>query len=155
MKTYALIALLALAPGAARAHTPVAHVNLSKPLFTREDAIVCPIDSFLSPFAGHSYHDLMKMFNERNLENRQLDADAQNCDMYQAGIRFDALSADDRAEAIKEADNDGLESLANFLRTTHLVILYDFGDHTAIPDMACCLVTRSDQVKNQAGAHTD
>ena len=148
MKSYALIALLALVPGAARAHTPVALIDLSKPLFTRKDAIICPINSFLSPLAGHSHHDLMKMFNERNSDYRQNDADMQNCDVYQAGIRFDALSAGERAEAVGNAENDGLGALANFLRTTHLVILEYFGDDSAIPDMTCCLVTRLDQVRN-------
>jgi hypothetical protein len=149
VKSYALIVLIALFPSAIRAQ--IAHVDLSKPLFTRKNAIICPIDSFLSPLAGHSYRDLMKMFNERKSGSRQDDAYMQNCDIYQAGVRFDALSADERAEAASNAESDGLEALANFLRTAHLVILEYFGDDPAIPDMTCCLVTRLDQVKNWHG----
>lgn len=122
-------------------------IDLSKPIFTRENAIICPVSSFESQLAGHSVSDLRRLFDEPgdDLLERRVRAGVQDCDVYQGGVRLTLLTRDIRSQLLPIAQGFGRGAIVSLLKSKDWVILEDLSS-ADLP--GCCRVTREDQIRN-------
>jgi hypothetical protein len=122
-------------------------VDLSKPISTRENAIICPVSSFENQLAGHSVSDLKRLFDEPgdDLLERRVHAGVQDCDVYQGGVRLRLLTRDMRSQLLPIAQGFGRGAIVSLLKSKDWVILVDF---RSVDLPGCCLVTREDQIRN-------
>lgn len=122
-------------------------VDLSKPIFTRENAIICPVSSFESQLAGHSVSDLRRLFDEPgdDLLERRVRAGVQDCDVYQGGVQLRLLTRDIRSQLMPIAQGFGRGAIVSLLKSEEWVTLEDL---TSVDLPGCCRVTRKDQIRN-------
>ena len=127
---------------------PPPPVDLSKPIFTRENAILCPTSSFESQLAGHSVADIKRLFDEPgdDVTDRNYKASLQDCEVYQGGVQFTLLSARDRKALAEATSVFHLPASTALLNSKEWLLLEDH--RGAVDGPACCLVTRADQLRN-------
>jgi hypothetical protein len=149
-------AVAAVAPPVAQTTTtppPVptpALPNFSKPIFTRENAVICPVTSFENQLAGHSVADVKRLFDEpgSDLLERQVHASVQDCSVYQGGIRVATYPRDLRPGMSTVAKGLHQEVVAELLNSKDWVVLQDVSSSSGIDGSLCCLITRADQIRN-------
>jgi hypothetical protein len=136
-----------IASPAMTAPSPPPPVDLSKPIYTRENAIICPVSSFESQLAGHSVSDLKRLFDEPgdDLLERRVHAEVQDCDVYQGGVLLRLPTRDIRSQWLPIAQGFGRGAIVSLLKSKDWVILVDW---RSVDLPGCCLVTREDQIRN-------